>query len=160
MDIEQFVKMITDSDIISDPPELLIRGLDTIQKSVCRQDIDCKALMIARMSGLIDFQQKLIFRQNNAMIDRLEDRKFSIYGAGKFGQELYRKLKEKGVCPVCFLVTECEKRDFIDEIPVISIDEYTNRDDIVVVGIAENNQLELLDNLIQRNYRQFCVYRR
>lgn len=160
LDIEQFVKMITDSDIISDPPELLIRGLDTIQKSVCRQDIDCKALMIARMSGLIDFQQKLIFRQNNAMIDRLEDRKFSIYGAGKFGQELYRKLKEKGVCPVCFLVTECEKRDFIDEIPVISIDEYTNRDDIVVVGIAENNQLELLDNLIQRNYRQFCVYRR
>lgn len=160
LDIGQFLKMVTDSDIISDPPKQLIRGLDTMQKSVCRQDIDCKDLMLIRMSGLMDFQQKLLSRQNNMMIDRLEDRKFSIYGAGKFGQELYGKLKKRGICPACFLVTECEKREYIDGIPVIPIDEYVNRDDMVVVGIAEKHQLELIDNLIQRNYKQFCVYRR
>ncbi len=160
LDIGQFLKMVTDSDIISDSPKQLIQGLDTMQKSVCRQDIDCKDLMLIRMSGLIDFQQKLLSRQNNMMIDRLEDRKFSIYGAGKFGQELYRKLKKRGICPACFLVTKCEKREYIDDIPVIPIDEYANRDDMVVVGIAEEHQLELIDNLIQRNYKQFCVYRR
>lgn len=160
LDIGLFVKMITDSDIISDPPELLIQGLDKMQKSVCRQDIDCRESMLIRMSGLIDFQQKLLFRQNDMMIDRLEDRKFSIYGAGKFGQELYRRLKEKGVCPTCFLVTKCEKAEYIDDIPIISIDEYANRDNMVVVGISEEHQLELIDNLIKRNYRQFCVYRR
>lgn len=160
LDIGKFIKMVTDSSIISDPPELLIQGLNKMQQSVCRQDIDCRELMLTRMSRLIDFQQKLLFRQNNIMIDRLEDQKFSIYGAGKFGQELYRKLKEKGVCPVCFLVTECGKREYIDDIPVIAIDEYANRDDMVVVGIAEENQLELIDNLIKRNYKQFCVYRR
>lgn len=160
LEIGQFLKMVMNSDIISDPPDLLIQGLDKIQKSVCRHGIDCKEFMLTRMSALIDFQQKLLFRQNDVMIDRLEDRKFSIYGAGKFGQELYRKLKKKGVCPVCFLVTKCDKRESIDEIPIISIDEYTNRDDMVVIGIAEKNQLELIDNLIQRNYKQFCVYRR
>lgn len=160
LDIGQFVKMITDSDIISDPPELLIQGLDKMQKSVCRQDIDCRELMLIRMSGLIDFQQKLLFRQNDMMIDRLEDRKFSIYGAGKFGQELYRRLKKKGVCPTCFLVTKCEKAEYIDDIPIISIDEYANRVDMVVVGISEEHQLELIDNLIERNYKQFCIYRR
>lgn len=160
LDIGQFLKMVTDSNIIADPPEMLIQGLDKMQKSVCGQDIDCKDLMIIRMSGLMDFQQKLLYRQNNVMIDRLQDRKFSIYGAGKFGQELYRKLKKKGVCPVCFLVTECGKREYIDDIPVIPIDEYANRDDMVVVGIAEKYQLELIDNLIERNYKQFCVYRR
>ena len=160
LDIGQFLKMVTDSKIISDPPKLLIQGLDKMQKSVCRQDIDCKDMMLIRMSELIDFQKKLLFRQNNMVIDRLEDRKFSIYGAGKFGQELYRNLKKKGVSPTCFLVTKCEKTEYIDDIPIISIDEYANRDDMVVVGISEEHQLELIDNLIERNYKQFCIYRR
>lgn len=160
LDIGQYLKMITESNAIFAPSEVLIQGLDKLQRSVGRQDIDCKNLMLTRMSDLIDFQQQLLFRQNNTMIDRLEDRKFSIYGAGEFGQELYRKLKAKGVCPVCFLVTECDKGEYIDDIPIISIDEYANRDDMVIVGIAEKHQLELIDNLIQRNYKQFCVYRR
>lgn len=160
LDTGKFLKMVTDSNIISDPPELLIQGLNKMQKSVCRQEIDCKELMLIRMSGLIDFQRKLLFRQNNIMIDRLEDRKFSIYGAGKFGQELYQNLKKKGISPTCFLVTKCEKTEYIDDIPIISIDEYANRDNMVVVGISEEHQLELIDNLIERNYKQFCVYRR
>lgn len=159
LDIGQFVRLVMDSDIISDPPELLIRGLDKMQKSVCGSDIDCKELMLTRMSRLVNFQQELLFRQNNIMIDRLEDRKFSIYGAGELGQKLYRKLQKKGIYPACFLVTECEKREYVDDIPIISIDEHINRDDMVVVGIAEKNQLEVIDNLIQRNYRHFCVYR-
>lgn len=163
LDIGQF----TEYDIMADPPEVLIQGLDKMQKSVSGQDIDFKGLMITRMSEqieyqltLIDFQQSLLLRQNKFMIDRLEDRKFSIYGAGNIGQELYRKLKEKGVSPASFLVTKSENRGFIDDIPVIPIDEYTNRDDMVVVGIAKENQIELIDNLIERNYKQFCVYRR
>ena len=160
LDTGKFLKMITDSDIISDTPELLIRGLNHMQKSVRGQDIDCKDMMLARMSGVMDFQEKLLFRLNNMVIDRLENKKFSIYGAGKFGQELYRNLKKKGVGPTCFLVTKCEKTEYIDDIPIIPIDEYANRDDMVVVGISEEHQLELIDNLIERNYKQFCIYRR
>ena len=74
------------------------------------------------------------------------------------GHEVYYSLQKKGLRPENFLVTKCEEERFIDNIPIISIDNFRNREDMVIIAIATEHQVELMDNLIARKYKRFCVY--
>lgn len=166
LDNELFVNSIIYGDIIYDSSENLLAVLNELQNVVKSETYQCKDLMIARMSGLLKcqrdilvWQEGILSRQYKLAVSNLQDKKFSIYGAGKIGQEAYHWFKAKGLRPVCFLVTKCEGNKSIEDIPIISVDEYSNKSDVVVVGIAKKHQMELIDNLIERKYKNFFVYR-
>lgn len=102
----------------------------------------------------------LLMRQYENVIEHIEDKTFAIYGAGKIGKEIYQRLLERDVRPSCFLVTEKGNEKYIDNIPVYSLDEYHNNQQMIIVGVGEGLQNELVDNLIQRGFLFFCVYQR
>lgn len=160
LDIYQFVNSIMGSNILDDDSDKLIVGLNTIQEKINKWGIDCKDLMLKRMSGIIKLQNELLLKQYTAAADNLTDGRFSIYGAGEIGREVYRSLKKKGLRPSCFLVTKCKGTEYIDNIPVLSVDDCKNRSEMVIIGVSEKYQLELVENLIERKYKHFCVYKR
>lgn len=161
LDVRQFLEIfIASNDIMLDVDSVLIDGLDMIQKALdktVRKSINVKDMLIAYAAKQAKSQKDIEQIQNEHCLGKLSDKRFAIYGAGKVGQELYYRLKARGLHPECFLVTTSEKREYIDGIPVISIDENNNKEDMVIIGISKEHQAELMQNLIHQNYKEFCV---
>ena len=88
----------------------------------------------------------------------LKPDQFVIYGAGHVGRKIYRELKDKGIYPKCFLVTQDKKEDMIDGISVCIIDEWDDKDIMVVVGTAAVSQNEIIDILISQKYKHIICY--
>lgn len=154
----QFINALVKLENGIDDPQGLIEAINMLQKRAAISDTECKDVMLAYLAQKVYIQNLLLSGQYQQAVNRLQDRRFAIYGAGKIGHDVYRNLKRKGLCPACFLVTECDKNQDIDGIPVLSIDEYQNREDMVIISIAVEHQAELMNNLILRGYKQFTVY--
>ena len=161
LDVRQFLEIfIATNDIMLDNDRVLIDGLDMIQKALDEtvyKSINVKDMLIAYVAKQAKNQRDIEQIQNDYCLGKLSDKRFSIYGAGKVGQELYYRLKARGLHPKYFLVTTSEKREYIDGIPVISIDENDNKEDMVIIGISKEHQAELMQNLIHHNYKEFCA---
>lgn len=161
LDVKQFLgTFIASNEIMLDENSVLIEGLNMIQEALTvanYKDINIKDLVVEYVAKQAKNQKWIEQVQNDHYIDKLIDKGFSIYGAGKVGQELYYKLKAKSLRPKCFLVTDCEKKEYIDGIPILSIDEYNDKENMVLIGISKEHQAELMKNLMDRSYREFCV---
>lgn len=163
LDMEDFFKISVLPNIISGTEESLIEGLNMIQASLNEhvlkgQDIDIKAMVISRMMEQIKLQDNIGKKQYDYNAGQLISYNFSIYGAGNIGRKAYRKLKAKGIIPKYFIVTKCEKGGFIDDVPIVPIDEDIDKDNPVIIGISKEHQAELMDNLISRGFKNFFVY--
>lgn len=162
LDVRQFLEtFISSNDIMLDIDRVFIDGLDMIQKALDEtvyNSINVKDVLIAYVAKQAKNQREMEQLQNEHCLGKLSDKRFSIYGAGKVGQELYYRLKARGLHPKCFLVTTSEKREYIDGIPVISIDENNNREDMVIIGISKEHQAELMQNLVHQNYKEFYAW--
>lgn len=156
--VDRFIGSVAKLENGIDNPARLVEDINLLQEKAKLQDAECKDVILAYLAGKVCIQNELLAGQYYLAVDQLEDRKFLIYGAGKIGKDVYRSLKKKGLRPECFLVTNCEKEQFIDGIPVVSIDEWQNREDVVIISIAAEHQVELMNNLITRKYKQFFVY--
>ena len=161
LDIRQFLEIfIASNEIMLDTDSVLTEGLNIIQKAldyVGYKEFNVKDLVIEYAVKQTKSQRNIEQIQNDYYFGKLSDRCFAIYGAGKVGQVLYYKLKVRGLRPKCFLVTACEKREHIDGIPILSIDEYNDKENMVLIGISKEHQAELMKNLIDRSYKEFCV---
>ncbi len=159
LDIPQFINTIMGAETFEDSSEDLLSRLNGIRKISGCQDCDCKDIAIKCMNDVITFQRKLLWRYSRGGISNLEDKKFAIYGAGMMGKLAYQELKQKGLTPICFLVTESGERDFIDDIPICSIDEYADKETMIIVAVTEKYQIEMVDNLYERKFKYFYVYK-
>ncbi len=161
LDIEQFLAVfIASNDIMLDVDDVLFEGLNMIQEAL--DDIGYKKfsvrdMVISHAAKQAKIQRSIEQIQDDYYLGKLRDREFAIYGAGKVGQELYYKLKARGLQPKCFLVTVREKIGQIDGIPVLPIDEYNDKENMVLIGISKDHQTELIKNLIDRSYKEFFV---
>lgn len=156
--IEQFINAFAKLENGIEDPLKLIEDINLLQEKADISDAECKDVILAYLAQKVHIQNLLLSGQYHQTVDQLQDRGFVIYGAGKIGHDVYQNLKRKGLRPNCFLVTQCNKKESIDGIPILSIDEYQNRDDMIIISIAIENQVELMNNLIARNYKQFIVY--
>lgn len=163
LEVGQFLeKFIAEYDVMTDTGEDLVNGLNRIQTALDDTGVgdavnikDMLIMYIARQAA----EYKVIEQKECAYrMGVLTNQKFAIYGAGKIGQEVYQRLKKKGLYPKCFMVTSCEKREYIDGIPVISIDENGDRKDTVIIAISREHQNELRENLIDYGYTSFFGY--
>lgn len=156
--VKQFINAFAKLENGIDDPQGLIEDINLLQKRAEISDAECKDVILAYFTQKVHIQNLLLAGQYQQAVSQLQDRRFAIYGAGKIGQDVYNNLQRKGLCPACFLVTECEEKQDIDGIPILSVDEYQNRDDMVIISIAVEHQAELMNNLILRGYKQFAVY--
>lgn len=113
--------------------------------------LDC---LVHKYRSCSYIQRKLYESQ----MKNLKPDQFVIYGAGHVGRKIYRELKDKGIYPKCFLVTQDKKEDMIDGIPVCIIDEWDDKDIMVVVGTAAVSQNEIIDILISQKYKHIICY--
>lgn len=155
---EQFIAALAKAENGIENPAKMIQDINLLQERAGIQDVECKDVILKYLANKLYIQNKLLSGQYDLSVSHLQDREFAIYGAGKIGQDVYHNLKRKGLRPACFLVTICDKEQKIDDIPILSVDEYSNRDEMVIICIAAEHQAELMDNLIARNYKRFCVY--
>ncbi len=161
LDIKSFLEIfLASNDIMLDADAVLLNGLNMIQEALDDlgyKKINVRNMLISYVAKQTKIQKNIEQIQNDYYLGKLCDREFAIYGAGKVGQELYYKLKARGLQPRCFLVTACEKREQIDGIPVLSIDEYHDKENMVLIGISKEYQTELIENLLDRSYKEFYV---
>ncbi|MCM1154140.1 MAG: glycosyltransferase [Ruminococcus flavefaciens] len=153
--LEEF---ITYCGVEYDTEEILIEGLDKIQDAIGNGDIIIKNLVLAHFTRGKRVERNIRQKEFNNNVAALKDKHFYIYGAGKIGQKCYQNLNSKGLCPKSFIVSQCEKREYICGIPVISIDECEDKESMVIIGIAKTYQAELIENLTKRNFSLFCIY--
>lgn len=158
INVEKFMDFVISTEAGIDVPNRLVEDMDTFQKRVGAGDKQCKDKMFMHISEKYNIQNKLLSVLYDSVVENLQNKRFAIYGAGNIGCEVYRSLQKRGLSPFCFLVTSCGNQKHIDGIPIISIDDYQNREDMVIISIALENQVELMDNLIARNYKRFCVF--
>lgn len=163
LEIEQFLeKFINDYDVMTDTGENIINGLNLIQAALddsgLGDSVNVKDLLITSIAHEVVNHKIIEQKECSYRIGVLRNQEFIIYGAGKVGQEVYQRLKGKGLYPKCFIVTSCEKREYIDGIPVISINENSDREDIVIIAISREHQDELRGNLIDYGYKLYFTY--
>lgn len=113
----------------------------------------------------IEYIHNHYFRVKKSLVDRyksfkthLSNGEFVIYGAGYFGKKAYASLEKEGLLPQYFLVTERNVESNIDGIPIISIQEWNDREKPVVVAVSWEKQNEITDILINQNVFRFCIY--
>lgn len=158
LDTEKVITTIIRAEAGIDQPRQLIESLEALQEMAGLKDEECRNRMFMYFSHKLNTQNQLFARQYRLTVDNLQNRRFSIYGAGMVGHEVYYSLQKKGLRPACFLVTKCDGEKFIDDVPILSIDDYFNREDMVIISVDTEHQVEMMDNLMARNYRKICVY--
>lgn len=136
----------------------VLKDLNSVQQHIPRDILDCKDELITYMLSQIRRPRQLLAKQYKNVMEHVEDRAFAIYGAGKIARKIYGELLERNVRPSCFLVTEKGSEDCIDQIPVYALDEYDNKQQMIIVGVDEKLQGELTDNLFNRGFMVYCVY--
>lgn len=141
-----------------DTEDILIEGLDRIQEAVDGEGIDIKNMMISHLTEEKKTEKNILRKEFNLIVDTLEDRNFYIYGAKKIGQKIYQELNSKGLRPKSFIVSKCEKREYICDIPILSVDECANEDCMVIIGVSKMHRTEVIENLLKRKFRLFCIY--
>ncbi len=83
-----------------------------------------------------------------------------IYGAGVYGNRLLRiiRIARKDWVIRCFAVTNREKADMkIQNIPVLSIGEINLNNSVIIAGISEKYEKEILNELKCRNIDRFII---
>jgi len=168
LDIRRFLEeFIRSYDPAADSGEHLICGLNQIQEALntagSGNGINIKDMLITYMAGQKAMQDTANRKECMFHMDHLQDRKFFIYGAGKAGQEVYQRLKSKGLYPRCFIVTRRGEQESVDGIPVIPLNEIPvkeaiKKDDTVIIAVSGKYQAELKENLMDRGYPSFFVY--
>ncbi|MDE7430495.1 MAG: glycosyltransferase family 2 protein [Lachnospiraceae bacterium] len=163
LEIRQFLENFIEAyDVIADTGENVINGLNMIKAALedagLGNSVDIKDMLITYIAQRSASHRAIEEKECAYRIGTLRNLEFIIYGAGKVGQEVYQRLKAKGLYPKCFIVTTCEKKEYIDGIPVIPIDENNDRQDTVIVAISREHQAELKENLIDQGYQSFFSY--
>lgn len=84
---------------------------------------------------LISFKQKLV-----------TNKKFVIYGAGKWGKRIYRYLVNENIKPIYFVVSyKRENVEEIENIKVVSIDELENREEyLYILGNTDQEKIKTM----------------
>lgn len=141
-----------------DTEEILIEGLNKIQETIGDRDINIKNMMLSHLTEEKRIEKDIMQKEFNHNVDALEDKKFYIYGAGKVGRKAYQELNFKGLHPKSFIVSNCEKGEYICDIPIISIDECVDKDSMVIIGVSKLHRAELIESLVERDFRSFCIY--
>lgn len=163
LEIRQFLGgFIRDYDILADIGVDIINGLNLIQAALddaCPgAGVNIKDMLITDLARQKAAHRTVERKEYACHIGALQNKNFIIYGAGKKGREVYQKLKMKGLSPRCFLVTRCERTEYIDDIPVISITKNNDRDITVIVAVSGEWQDELKEKLIDYGYSSYFVY--
>lgn len=86
------------------------------------------------------------------------DEGFAIYGAGTYGHKVYRELKKKNCTPNYYLVTKRGKEHEKDGIPIIELEQHTNKQMPVIIAVSWEKQKELIRNLQDHGICRFCIY--
>ncbi len=91
-------------------------------------------------------------------VEKLISKEFVIYGAGKVGQEIFCELSKKKLKPRSFLVTKKEDLDELFEVPVIELEQWSEKDMDIIIGVSMELQNELIENLISKGYTNYFRY--
>lgn len=85
-------------------------------------------------------------------------KKFVIYGAGICGRGVYYILKNLGIKPQCFWVTNKKNEKDIDKIPVLELSDNIDKQLAVIVAVDKNKQKVLVENLDLRHVSNYIIY--
>lgn len=97
-------------------------------------------------------------RLYESQVERLESNRFIIYGAGDIAKKVFHRLGKSGIYPKCFLVTDNKEEAYINGIPVYSVDEWSDINITVIIGVASTLQSEIVDTLLRKNYKRIICY--
>lgn len=90
-----------------------------------------------------------------------EKEKVLLYGIGDAGKFCVGYLRKFGYEPECFLVSDYVDEKMVDNIPVYSIDEYSEKlldKGIVITATSKNVQKEMIDKLKEYKIEDYCVF--
>lgn len=160
IDVKSLFSVILDSSAYHDNPDKVLENLEKIQESIAADQLNCRDELIIFLIKEVRKHYHMLIRQYDSVIKHIGDREYAIYGAGEIGKAIYRQLLGRGVRPNCFLVTVKGETEYIDDIPVCSLDEYHDRKNMIIIGVREELRNELVDNLVEKGFMSFCVYQK
>lgn len=81
--------------------------------------------------------------------------KLYIYGAGLYGQNIYRILKERNIEVAGFLVTEIDDNQKKLELPIQKADKMLEKNDIgIILGLNRNNEIQVQAYLKKKGFNK------
>lgn len=144
----------------SDIKEELERIDQCLKENWSRKKID-----IYQCAGKILYHRYKLFnyscsREYELHIKMLQSKEFAIYGAGNIGKRIYWELAEQNLIPQCFLVTEKREDEMLFGIPIIEVDKWDQKNTVIIIGVSQEIQFDLIQNLIRQGYTNYfrCPY--
>ena len=141
------------------PWEIVDKTIDSITKNnpFCTREILYKATVNGIQNRYINLKMYEQYRYHT-MLEKLENSKFAIYGAGLYGREAYYHFKKQGLQPECFLVTEISGNNGIDNIPIYALKEWKVNENPIIIAVLGNAQIEIIEKLKQRGIENYYIY--
>lgn len=156
----EFLMSIIKSEIEYIPSNLLIEKIELIQGSILVNTVDVKSEIIMYLCNQLRNKNLVLKKLYKTALLTLKKRRFAFYGAGTVAKELYKSIYNKNLKPDAFLVTSINRESLldIDGIPVLTAENYPNKDILVIISVSVIYQSEIIDNLMNLGYSQICVY--
>lgn len=160
LDIDSFVKPQIIKNSENEEISALLQGIEIIQNIVGMELIDMRSEVITYLYDRLKYKDLILKKLFKAALSSLYDKKFIVYGAGAIANEFYGKISKSGIKPDSFVVTSLRENDSeeIDGIPVCAAEDYLQKDVLVVICAALENQKDILDNLFRCGYSNICIY--
>lgn len=163
LDFENFLYTYFENCDLYQDSNLYTKNVDEIlavvrryEKENCGKFCDCTTIryLYEKLGAVSDIMSEwyCFFEEH------VRTREFAIYGAGVYGYKAYKTLKKKGCVPTYFIVTEKGKITDIEGIPVIALSECNDGNIPIIIAVSLKTQYELVQNLLGRQMRKFCIY--
>lgn len=153
---------LTTSGIIDDKG-INWESFDIAANNIAQGNAYCIKEMLYKstINGMYSQYRKIMKYEKNKyelLLKRIENTKFAIYGAGRYGREVYYDLKEKGLLPQCFLVTTAKEKSYIDNVQICSLSEWSANDIPVIIAVLGNAQIDIMEELERKGISDYYIY--
>lgn len=114
---------------------------------------------MAEMESYCNKAREYMIKWYNFFCRNIKDNEFVIYGAGRYGRDIYKTLKDIGAVPKNFWVTQRPENVYeIDRIPVLELPDKVDGNLPVIVAVGKEIQSELVQELVSRNISNYYIY--
>lgn len=97
-------------------------------------------------------------RRFDNLLKRLKNQQFVVYGAGHFARQFADSLREVQLIPEAFLVTQKDGTDSIEGIRVMTLEEWEDKEAVVIVAVSGKAQERIIENLEEIGLINYYIY--
>lgn len=156
LDSEEFVRLFCNGGYLLGQDGINLERIQLLRDVVGENAVDT---ILNHLAIRLITDRKSAEKRFDCYINKLTDKGFYIYGAGKRGKELYQRVKKQKLSPKNFIVSdESNISEEIEGISIIDLKHVADENPIIIVAVSESLIPIIIDNMLSKGFTNYCIF--